>query len=140
MWVSLKRFRGPENAANTEVASFHRFDTVVGVTIVAPPTTLCGLLTVTSSNGNKIKYWDVSAVGTQVPRCCSLYNLCLKSSRTSAVCLNSHQSLEGSAITSWQVIPRPTTPVTPPLGNAPSKSLQVARLVGQPSRGIMFSR
>jgi len=32
------------NAANTEVASFHRFDTVVGVTIVAPPTTLCGLL------------------------------------------------------------------------------------------------
>jgi hypothetical protein len=116
------------------IAGLDTIDTVVGIAIVAPPTTLCGLLTVTSSNGYKIKYWDASAVGIQEPHRRNLYNLCLKPSRTSALCLNSYQSLERS------VIPRPATPVTPPPGNAPFKSLQVARLAGQPSRGIMSFR
>jgi hypothetical protein len=55
---------------NTKAASFHRFDTVVGITIVAPNLPQLSVVycsPFTSSSGNKIKYWDASAAGTQEP-------------------------------------------------------------------------
>jgi len=62
--------KGSGNAANTEVASFHRFDTVAGMTIDAPnlpqhSVDYCSPFA--SLDENMIKYRDASAVALESP-------------------------------------------------------------------------
>jgi len=54
-----------------QVASFHQFDTVVDITVVAAKLPQLSVdyccSPFTSPNENKIKYWDASTLGTQYP-------------------------------------------------------------------------